>query len=274
MQTQNVAEYLEIRKELSSLKDCITTYVGFVLAGAATAVWGFAGRSSDARPVQIAMALASMFLCLVSVFVLFLLSYKFSSHNRYVGYSKLLAHEEFDGTINSSSLFLWEICMDRLRARNYRKKLLWDYCRDIELWTLGVDNLKERIEEQIKDSQRGFRSLRGLALLVLRKGEESGSWKFPVSVARVFAAVNFILVLCAMYFRHAAPDYHRLRWVVLALFALLLFAWFIFLSKLYDQVAGIERVESFCWLFVPIRSKLLREIYPNLQYRLKMVSEV
>jgi hypothetical protein len=223
--------------------------------------------------VQIAMGLASIFLCLVSVFVLFLLSYKFSSHNRYVGYSKLLAHEELDGATNPSSLFLWEICMDRLRARNYRKTLLSRYCEEIQQWTPGADDLKRRIDKQIKDSEPSLRYIRGLGLLFLGRGEEKGSWKFPVSVARVFAAVNFILVLCAFYFCHGAPGYHKLRWVAGGLFALLILAWLIFLSKLYAQVAGIERVESFCWLFVPIRSKLLREIYPNLQYRLKMVSE-
>ncbi len=79
MQAENVAEYLEIRKELAALKDCITRYVGFVLVGSAAAVWGLAGRSSDGEPVQIAMALASIFLCLISICVLFLLSYKFSS---------------------------------------------------------------------------------------------------------------------------------------------------------------------------------------------------
>jgi hypothetical protein len=95
MQAQNVTEYLEIRKEIADLKDCITTYVGFVLAGSATAVWGLAGRTSDSENGHIAMALASIFLSFVSIFVLFLLSYKFTSHNRYVGYSKLLTHEEF-----------------------------------------------------------------------------------------------------------------------------------------------------------------------------------
>jgi hypothetical protein len=62
MQAQNVTEYLEIRKEIADLKDCITTYVGFVLAGSATAVWGLAGRTSDSENGHIAMALASIFL--------------------------------------------------------------------------------------------------------------------------------------------------------------------------------------------------------------------
>lgn len=275
MQIQNVAEYLEIRKELTALKDCITTYVGFVLVGSAAAVFGLAGRASDGEPVQIAMALGSIFLCLISTCVLFLLSYKFSSHNRYVGYSKLLAHEELKSdSLSPNSLFLWEICVDKLRDCNYKKDLLWRYCKQVQPWTFGVGSLRARIEEQVNEVPQSATSLRGLLLLLFGTGEKRGSWKFPVSVARVFAALNFILVLFAGYFFHAAPSFYWLRRVTVVLFVLLVFAWLMFLSKLYDQVAGIERVESFCWLFVPIRSKFLHQLYPGLKYHLKMVSEI
>jgi hypothetical protein len=55
MQAQNVEEYKEIRKELTDLKNCVTTYTGFALGGSATASWGLAARASD-KDLTLAMA--------------------------------------------------------------------------------------------------------------------------------------------------------------------------------------------------------------------------
>jgi hypothetical protein len=272
MQAQNVTEYLEIRKEIADLKDCITTYVGFVLAGSATAVWGLAGRTSDSENGHIAMALASIFLSFVSIFVLFLLSYKFTSHNRYVGYSKLLTHEEFKlASLMPDNLFLWEVCMDKVRDCHYQSDLLSQFCEDVQSWTFGVHNLKERVQDQLDESRKYFRWLRG-ALLLIGAGDKGGSWKFPVYVARIFVAVNVILALFESYFLWAAPNFYRLRLLALSLSFVLVISWMFFFSKLYEQMSGVERVESFCWRFAPIRAKFLRELDHHFEYHLHMVS--
>lgn len=281
MQAQNVAEYQEIRKELAALKECITTYVGFVLVGSAAAVWGLAVNTSGVGPRHMAMALASILLAWVSVLVLFLLSYKFTSHNRCAGYCKLLMHEELEGGYPlAKDLFLWEICVDRLRASHFDKGLLREYCREVKMWTFGVENLEERVCRYLAPKEKFPASLKkglaksfaGVWLLLVGSGEKSGSWKFPVYVSRIFAAIDAILVSFAAFFLYTADHFGWLRTLVIALFCLLAGAWIKFLAKLYDQMAATEMVESFCWRFVPIRARLLHEFDVNLKYHLKAVS--
>lgn len=299
MQAENVKEYLEIRKEVAELKSCITTYVGFAVGGSATAVWALAGRTSHGPIEDTAAALAAILLALVSVFVLFLLSYKFFSHNRYVGYSKLLTHEEFrEKCANPSDVFLWEISLDRLRGfslphpsndadktekrdadkskkgkkrRNDKLESLHNYCDEVQPWTFGVDNLKDRVDEHVQSKPVRSKLFYALALLLLGRGEKPGSWKFPVYVARIFAAIDVIFVVFAVYFLHAFSL--GTTQVALAVLTLILaLSWLRFLVRLHDLMSGNETVESFCWQFVPIRAKLLRDFDPQLEYRLKAVA--
>lgn len=289
MQAENVKEYLEIRKEVAELKSCITTYVGFAIGGSATAVWALAGRTSHGPLEDMAAALAAILLALVSVFVLFLLSYKFFSHNRYVGYSKLLTHEDYrEKCQNPSDIFLWEISLDRLRGfslpsgdddknkkgkkrKKDKRELLHRYCDEVQGWTFGVDNLKERVDEHVQSKPALLKALYGIVLLLFGIGEKPGSWKFPVYVARIFAAINVIFVVFAAYFlRGFSPGRPHVAFAVLTL--ILVLSWLRFLVRLHDLMSGIETVESFCWQFVPIRAKLLRDFDPQLEYRLKAVT--
>jgi hypothetical protein len=278
MQAQNAREYQAVREELTTLRQCVTNYVGFVLSGSAVAFWSLTGKISE--PMQAGEA--AIVLAMVSMLVLFLLSYKFTSHNRYAGYCKLLTQEEFGGDPGiTGDLFCWEICVDKLRKSDSKREGLLPECRDCHI--PGIRSVESRIRciSGSKPEIDKLSWLKGLGLLLPLSGpEKEGSWKFPVYVARLFAAVNFIFMVFAAYFLlhgsiggsvrvfrgYTVPKGFLLFSVGLVL---LVFLWVTFASQLYKQMAGSETVEAFCWKFLPIRYGFARELDPTLSYRLR-----
>jgi len=150
MQAQNVEEYKAIREELARVRGCVTSYVSFVVLGSGPAFGFLAGKTSE-KTSDLAMGFAAILLAVVSTLVLFLLSYKFTSHNRYAGYSKLLTHERFTKTSipADEDIFLWEICLDKLRASdrgNDKWKDLLRYCEENTAYVPRIPDLKLMIE--------------------------------------------------------------------------------------------------------------------------------
>ena len=97
-------------------------------------------------------------------------------------------------------------------------------------------------------------------------GEKSGSWRFPLYVARVFAAINITLIYFGVYPFFAVSGHRYQRTGLVFLFCILIVLWVQFLSKLHKQMLGSETVEAFCWKFVPIRAQLIRELNNNGSY--------
>ena len=98
MQSQNLSEYILVRKELQEVKNCITQYMGFVLGGSSLSfigVW-FSRRNGEDF---LAPAYISLSLSIIVVLVLVILFYKFNSHNRFAGYRKLLIQEVWDEVV-------------------------------------------------------------------------------------------------------------------------------------------------------------------------------
>jgi hypothetical protein len=275
MQPQNVKEYETIRAELKALKECITAYVGFVIAGSATAFYGLAEQMTkpDARPLGIAAS--SLILAIVSTLVLMLLNYKFNSHNRYVGYSKLLMHERY--TMDDVPVFGWEICVDRLRHSDRNDEALLNYCHDPNNKVIGVEDLHAKIQKLSGQappdnsqsvSWGGFRS--------------SVSWRFPFHVANVFLCLNVVFVAFALYFLPIrglveqpgsfGPRDYVLLIAVALLLCVLIGLWRTVRNSLFKLMLGSETVEAYCWKFVPIRARFLRCLKAE-QYELIWVAD-
>lgn len=268
MQCQNVKEYEGIRSELTTLRNCVTLYVGFVVSGSAAAFWGLVARTDD----KVHIGLAALLLAIVSVFILFLLSYKFTSHNRYAGYTKLLTQESFGQNCGlECDLFCWEICLDRLRESDCERHGLTRECSDCRI--LGLEDIASHVVpiSGIKPSKDKGSFWRGWILIGHAGKEASGSWKFPIYVVRIFAAIDLMFALFAVYFL-VPPNGKRLippPLYLAVLLPLLLILWTVILSKLYKQMAGSETVEAFCWKFVPIRYHFLHEFDRGLNYEIK-----
>lgn len=276
MQAQNVEEYKAIREELARVRSCITSYVSFVVLGSGPAFAFLAGKTSE-KPSDLAMGFAALLLAILSTLVLFLLSYKFTSHNRYAGYSKLLTHERFNSeALGNESIFFWEICLDKLRASDCdrtRWEQLLLYCGNNQKYIPKIPDLEKLIKRYsgpapTKDSGARWK---GWPLLASRSLENTGSWKLPLYIARIFGTLNLAFVVFAVIFFLRSLRYSdfRLEHVALfSLFPLLLLLWIGFTSKLFRQMRGSETVEAFCRKFVPIRVQLLRELNDSVGYRL------
>lgn len=290
MQPDNVEEYKGLRSELQSLKDCITTYVGFVVGGAATAFWGLGGRMADDESQRLALAFVAIILAIVATLVLRLLTYKFTSHNRYAGYCKLLTHERYSGLSQGGErkrdLFCWEICVDRLRDLDTNESLataLIAECDKPAMQMKSVSRLAEQLRRVLgphpPSDEKSIR--KGFTVMISASRDDPGSWRFPLHVARVFGAINAVFVAFAMYlagllhFRGlpAILSRHVFMYVAFSVVVLvLLILWIGFFDNLHRLMAGSETVEAFCWKFVPIRRRFLDDLGCS-NYELKGVSQ-
>jgi hypothetical protein len=278
MQAQNVEEYKAIREELARVRNCVTSYVGFVILGAGPAFGFLAGKTAD-KTSNLAMGFASVLLAILSTLVLFLLSYKFTSHNRYAGYSKLLTHERFNPNAElDHDIFFWEICIDKLRATDCDRDR-WEshlrYCEKNRNSIPNVPGLDKVIKRYsgpapTKDKRAW---LKGWPLLFSGSRENTGSWKLPLYIARIFGTINLAFVVFAVIFflrsfRYGDGDFRSEHLALVSLFPVFILLWMAFISKLYRQMLGSETVEAFCRKFVPIRLRLLRELNEAVGYNL------
>jgi len=281
MQSQNLAEYKAVREELAHVRSCITTYVRYVVMGSAPAFWFLAGRTSE-RPSGLGMSFSAILLSLGSMLILFLLSYKFTSYNRYAGYGKLLTHEHFESknparsvsSLLDKCVFYWEISVDRLRAADCDSTVFQDLLAFCSQLSIPGFELHEVIGAMSKRDRLGW--LKGWALIFSCSREKSGSWKLPLYIARIFGAINLVLIFFAGYFLFAGNVYQRSPFgfsAILMLLVLLMALWEVFVAKLYKQMLGSETVEAFCCRFTPIRAQLLTEISADLEYKLRGVSK-
>ena len=92
MEKQNIEEYTLIRTEMQNLKDCMITFIGYVLGGSGIISLGIIALPKSKASYDAYAVLCIIISLLISLVFLILL-YKFNSHNRFVGYCKLLNQE-------------------------------------------------------------------------------------------------------------------------------------------------------------------------------------
>lgn len=146
MQKQNVTEYKIIRSEIDAIKKCMTQYMGFLLlgAGAALSAWGGISALSKGPLTHPPIAYSSLALSLIAVSLLFILVYKFNSHNRYAGYCLLLSQEMWDDANDrEDDLLIWELCVDLLRVSNAEaaKKIPLEYGEYVQTSQIDERNI-------------------------------------------------------------------------------------------------------------------------------------
>jgi uncharacterized membrane protein len=274
MQPQNVAEYRICRQELTKVRACITRYVQLVVLASNAAFWVLAGKASEPEP-GLAMSIAAILFAIMSTLFLFLLSYKFTSHNRYAGYCKLLAHERFRKSAKGP-IIVWEIALDMLRAFDCDKAQIEEHLAACELTRNSISpipDLRKLIEPFSGPAPQKDRLnwLKGWQLIFSCSREKSGSWKLPVYLARIFGIINIVFVLFAAHFLFPASGNWRFQpehYAIFAMFLALVVLWIVFIAKLYNQMLGSETVEAFCSKFLPIRAQLLRDLYKGIRYEL------
>ncbi len=257
----NQTEVDLIRKEMLHLKDCITKYVGYVLAGSGAAVYGIARMDVlNNNGFSVGMSFVSFIISVIISFITVILFYKFHSHNRFAGYCKVLSHEKLVFPKEVELTFAWEMAVARLRRLDSdpeKMKKLVDRLRNSD------DNntkLFDRISDRVVSHPNKWRFFGGLRTLARALSGEvvTDSWAFPPFVA----SICFILSLgffCAghyLAFSKGLPISSLVSVAVLTtIFQIIL--WWRLIRKLDDLMNGCQTVDSFFWKFIPIRTSYL-----------------
>jgi hypothetical protein len=292
MRPENLREYELTRQELLDLKRCMTDYVGFMLRGAGLAV---VVLSLAAHFGMNSMVMFSAFLglSLVLTLVMYVLFYKFNSHNRYAAYALVLSMERWSDTIPGvNDLFMWERSLAKLRDFDLDPKFALNMLHN---WPNGMTD--DRFEKALSMWADGMHRsaaadwLKGLGLLtrfLTGHSIPSGSWAYPMWVTvpfaviaamfvcvPVFIASRLIYLNWGMLFGQAmatvgSPSQMNL-WgiaVVAVIILVLQFRlWQHLLSKLYRIMIGSATISAYCIRFEFIRMLVLSEyrispIYP------------
>jgi hypothetical protein len=266
MQSQNIQEYQSIRREIDSIKKCITDYMGFLILGigAAFSVWGSITANSTGPDTIVGLGYSSLAISLVAVFMLFILIYKFISHNRYVGYTILLTQEVWDENSKDkyTSLILWELCVNLLRIK------------EVEVTAKVAYELEEiNKEHQVLDTRPQISTLTaGLWFLfkALFRMQNTSSWGFPLTIVRIFVVVVWSCVAFGIYAlspvilygayvatTHAPMALLFLSVVLISQFIL----WLNIAQRIHSIMVGWDTVSSFAKRFRPVREQVLKEVY-------------
>lgn len=276
MEAENHREYQLIRKELLELKDCITTYVGFVLGGAGAALFGVSVVLKSGK-ISAGIALAPFLLSIVISLVLLILFYKFLSHNRYAGYCKLLNQEQYvrsrSGRRRASPDFMfWEMCMSYLRKADYDFKAIDGLITEAEEGRLDREiELRKEVEvyqgPKPEIDKGAFWKGSWLVLRALVGNVVVRSWGYPLFIvivftvlAIVFITVGWVLVCDVKFVNPVTSEVYSKFWLYFVAGAITvaqILAWIRYMCWTHRLLNGSRQVNAFCWRFVPMRCVLV-----------------
>ena len=275
MQSENVKEFELIRAEMSTVKDCITKYIGFVLGGSGVAVYGIAGmgKNSDNHSSMstFEMVIVCFAISIIIHFVLLVLFYKFHSHNRFAGYCKLLNHERYELAQSKEdfSFFAWEVLVDKLRSWDTRPELL-NNIQDINIKDMNISKLKNLLEKMHEARKENFvksfvKRFTFLMSVISGKGEFR-SWAFPPLVVAMFFFLSFGFFIAGNIFfiklirgnpATLIPLFGTI--ILVTLFFAQVGMWYHYIGKLHALMEGSTSIHSFFLKFMPVRALFLKK---------------
>lgn len=301
MDDRNIREYEVLRTEMLSVKECITNYIGFVLGGsgiASISVFGILGSGINNVGTVIKLdnmmslfSILFLFISLLISFVLLILFYKFTSHNRFAGYCKLLSIEKHTAGIDNSthagigktihyptSIFGWEYVLEEFRQCTDKQDNIKAYIDIVDGLKNNDEYIDPRYNEDIKkeltklfdDKPEKYGFIKGMSFVLktIIGDYRAKSWAFPPYVVSMFFYLTtwFYIIGILIYFylhRNYYPD------TVLSLHSLELFIvvtisiaqgllWRKYINNLYALMYEKKNIRSFCILLLPGRVKYLR----------------
>lgn len=254
-------EYENLRKEIESIKKCITDYQGYLFTslGVLITAWGLTAslqqNSAIARHAVGSVALAAS---LIVTFMMAILVYKFVSHNRTAGYSLLLTSEIWPPEYDNVEIITWELCVSWLRANESPGG-----ARVLDAYQEMQDAF---MEEKRTAEPSTFISGTVFLFQALTTFQKSSSWGFPVTVVRIFAFTAWALVLAGSLLHDdtlqtfaqaplSSPWPTVLLWA--AVVALQLLLWLNIAQRFHSVMVGNSTVLRFAHRFLPLRRDLL-----------------
>ena len=286
MEISNSEEYKLIRDEMQNLKNCITTYLGFVLGGSGLALLGFYTIENYETKFE-TIAFISLILAITVSLVLYIIFYKFNSHNRYAGYCKLLNQEQLfihkeNPELEKTDFNSWEICIDRLRLSDFEFSPFQDL-----LPTLVKDGLITNDQEQKIIDISGTRKesdkhkfRRGLRIIfrIFIGNTQTKSWQFPLFVVGVFLSLSAIHITFSLYSMYKTYPFFNDQFifedtyfnliVYFILFVIFINIWIAYVGKLYNLMCGSATINAYCWKFLPSRYAFIKSKSQDIGYSL------
>jgi hypothetical protein len=281
MQSQNIHEYKLVREELFKLKDCITTYIGFVIGGASAAFLSIvAMHKSDISNISIGCV--CFLLSTIVTLVLMVLLYKFNSHNRFAGYCKLLNQEllKYQSGFepkDPEQFLAWEISMDIIRESDFKKDILKNKCKNLNILGLSNDKVKS-ILESFTEKANDNKFKEGLLIIwsVVTGKSKTKSWQYPSLVLFIFLVLNLIFLIIGIYFmRDSILNFLTPKETFLFIFTFIFLSfqfyfWGRFISNISSlmNINGSCTIDAYCWKFLPIRYEYIIEQNDKIIYDL------
>ena len=306
MENGNLREYEAVRKELADVKACATQYIGFVLGGSGLALFGF-GLLAKESVSSFALIYSPMALSIMVTLILFILYYKFNSHNRFAAYCFVLSVERWianDQNVENS--IIWEPCIGKLVDIDSHPddiKIAFEKLAE----NIKTPEIRQALDEFVTRRRRGTMAQWGLGLRLLvqfllgrhvvlkPKGVVTeatpGSWIYPLWVTMPFVVVTGLFGIVPIYvganilvehwdaIRHLEPIRspggalifpHEIGAVAAACLGTVLFHWRLWkhlLHKLYQLIQGDASVPSYARRFQVIRGDLLAGYGIKVEYR-------
>ena len=291
MQAQNIREYELVRAEMTSVKDCMTNYIGFVLGGSGVALFGVISLGTFTTNL-LGLSYVSLFISILISLVLMILFYKFNSHNRFAGYCKLLNHERFDeGQILDDVEYVsWELCLERLRQADIDKDLIFKIIdiQGFRVNELNVQDLQWIIRQFGGNNPRVDRGKcwKGMGKLFMAfwGRARTNSWAFPPFVASIFFVLCIGYLILGLYsvYRYIVQSgvHGQESWILLAISSAIVIGqailWIKFCGRLHVLLEGSTTVSGFFWRFLPIRAAFLNKynIIPKYEFAQERLLEL
>lgn len=271
MQKQNLSEYAFIRKELAALRNCITTYMGFVIGGSSITLISTIMLSKEIINNSNA-ALVFFISSLMVSLVLIILFYKFNSHNRHSGYCKLLNQEKYKSKRKRNQFLSWEVCMDVLREME-DDKALRNQKIDFIINKRIMEGIGDKIRSVYENQCLIKRISKGAQYIIKTISWMSGSksWNFPLYVVAVFLTIEVLLVSAGLF--HFFSQ-HVIIWdsfqsiSIICISIAQVFIWLVLFNRIYDLMEGKRTINSYCYRFLLVRYEYIYSWDNDVDYKL------
>ncbi|MEO0527938.1 MAG: hypothetical protein AAFZ89_11970, partial [Bacteroidota bacterium] len=290
-------EYELLKSDVKEIKACITNYLGFIIGANGIILLLFNVLKSNTEqpfcePEALLWILITGVVIILSLY--FIISYKFDSHNRHVGYMHLLSQEIKHIQINENKL----LSIDEYDTldKGLEGKIVTDLDRDIMGWDLIMSRWCSRIktseypEKSMNKLDFRFQLWTGNDYQQLKKYRDNTiiqdfferliwilckpfnivddkrnlyekfrikSWNYP---KYIFLLTTVLLASISFFIVKQILDITPYGSAMLFYYAVpLLSVWVFFLIDLLRLRYGNRSIDFYCWAFMPFRVQFLNQ---------------
>lgn len=292
----SVKEYELLDKEVQTIRDCITRYIGYIIGSNGIAYLMF-GIPQFNKYIQPDIVLGVVLVIVTAIY--YILDYKFASHNRYIGYRQLLSQEIFHVNIEKpqpisgpdidkgyisavqkclnipENIFSWDYIQSKWNNRTKSKQYPESYYNKLDarlqlpddyksFYVAGVDKGKNTI-------QLFFENIiwKGFKLWPIGKFYSKftvTSWRYP----KYIFMLAVLLIIFSLFLFNIFSGF-PLLWII-TLDTLIGLCWLTYLLNLFRLLKGDKTIDFYCWAFLSFRIKLLnnygiRPIYHSTSFQ-------